>query len=163
MNILNRLDMLVNEIPEEIIELSGEELSHKRAPDKWSKKEILGHLCDSAFNNHSRFIRAQFEDAPFKLIPYKQNEWVKFNHYQQMDINDIINLWVTLNKQIHNVISNIPEAKLDVECDLGEAAFREGEKTKSLFWLIEDYILHMEYHLNQVVNVDWLRGDYGKS
>lgn len=150
-NTVNRINALVNQIPEKVLAIPENELSFKRSPEKWSKKEILGHLCDSAFNNHSRFVRAQFEPEPFKVISYEQNEWVKLNHYQQMNIKDILNLWVTINRQITFVVSNIPEAKLGVMCDLGQAAFREGEVEKTLLWLIEDYLVHMEYHLKQIV------------
>jgi hypothetical protein len=152
MNITNRINKLILEIPQRIQSLPENELSFKRAPEKWSKKEILGHLCDSAFNNHSRFVRVQFEEQPFKVVPYEQNEWVKLNNYQNMQISDICNLWAALNKQVIHVILSIPEEKLGILCDLGKAAFREGEIEKTLLWLIEDYLVHMEYHLRQIVD-----------
>lgn len=154
MNLINRLNQLINEAPQKIKKIPEPELSLKPAPDKWSKKEILGHLCDSAYNNHSRFVRAQFEKQPFKVIPYEQDEWVKRNNYQNMSTADVIQLWLTLNKQIVNVITAIPEDKLGIECELGNAAFREGEIEKTLLWLIEDYIVHMEYHLNQIIDTN---------
>jgi hypothetical protein len=162
-NIINRLNYLISEIPLKVSAISEDALLEKPAADKWSKKEIIGHLCDSAFNNQSRFIRAQFETEPFKITPYAQDEWVKLNHYQSMPTSEILNLWVTLNRQVTNVISHIPEGKLAVICDLGTAAFREGHIEKNLLWLIEDYVVHMEYHLRQVINEDWLRSDYVKS
>ncbi len=162
-NIINRINQLIREVPQKVTAISEDTLSAKPAADKWSKKEIIGHLCDSAFNNHSRFIRAQFELEPFKIIPYTQDEWVKLNNYQGMPTSEILNLWVTLNTQIANVISNIPSDKLAVVCDLGTAAFREGHIEKNLLWLIEDYVVHMEYHLRQVINEEWLRSDYVKS
>ncbi|MBZ0202916.1 MAG: DinB family protein [Ignavibacteria bacterium] len=159
-NSINRISYLIDEIPVRIKSVKAEILSKKPAPDKWSKKEILGHLCDSAVNNLSRFIRAQFEPEPFKVIPYAQNEWVELNNYQKMDIEAILVYWVTLNKQIVHIVSNISEAKLGVVCNLGNAAFREGEIEKNLLWLFEDYLIHMEYHLRQIIEDDWLRGDY---
>ena len=152
-NTINRIIYLVNEVPAKIINIDAALLSKKPAPDKWSKKEILGHLCDSAVNNLSRFIRAQFEEQPFKIVPYEQNHWVKRNNYQETDINDIIEYWVVLNKRIAFIISNIPEETLGILCNLGNAAFREGEIEKNLLWLIEDYVVHMEYHLRQIVEV----------
>lgn len=130
-NIINRISCLVNSVPGKITAIPENELGSKPKPEKWSKKEILGHLCDSAFNNHSRFIRAQFEPEPFKVIPYEQNQWVKLNGYQTMKAEDIITLWVTLNKQIINMLAIIPETKLGVICDLGTAAFREGKVEKN--------------------------------
>ncbi len=162
-NIINRLNYLISEVPQKVSAVSEDAIAAKPSADKWSKKEIIGHLCDSAFNNHSRFIRAQFEEGPFKVISYAQDEWVELNHYQQMKTEDVLSLWVTLNRQIVQVISNIPSDKLAVVCDLGTAAFREGNVEKNLLWLIEDYVVHMEYHLRQVLNEDWLRNDYVKS
>ncbi len=150
-NIINRLKFLLYEVPEKLSNLSGNELSLKPHEDKWSKKEIIGHLCDSAINNLSRFVRGQFEKQPFKVISYNQDKWVKVNHYNEIKIEEIINYWRSLNRQIINVITNIPEDKLAVVCNLGNAAFREVETDKTLLWLIEDYLFHIEYHLRQVV------------
>ncbi len=150
-NTINRLNYLVNEIPGKIKEIPEVELTNKPAPGKWSKQEILGHLCDSAINNLSRFIRAQFEDEPFMVVPYGQDEWVSLNHYNEMKTDDVLTYWIAVNKQIIQIISNIPEDKLAVICELGNAAFREGELDKTLLWLIEDYLVHMEYHLRQVI------------
>lgn len=161
-NVTNRIAGLIEKIPDSVKEIPINDLEFRRAPGKWSKKEILGHLCDSAINNLSRFVRAQFEGQPFKIEPYAQNEWVKLNNYQETKIDVIINYWVTLNRQIINIISIIPEEKLGVVCDLGQAAFREGEADKTLLWLIEDYLVHMEYHLRQISGAEWLRDEYGK-
>ena len=151
-NTINRMNFLILDVSERINNYSEDELSAKPNPVKWSKKEILGHLCDSATNNLSRFIRAQLEDEPFRVVPYRQDEWVKLNGYNEMKAERIVKLWCALNLQITNVISRIPEEKLAVKCDLGDSAFREGESEKNLLWLIEDYLIHMEYHLNQIFN-----------
>lgn len=150
-NTINRLNYLIGEFPQKLLEISIEKLSHKPAPDKWSKKEILGHLCDSAVNNLSRFIRAQFEEQPFKVVSYEQDDWVRVNHYKEMPVEDVMKFWVSINSRIAYVISKIPEEKLGVICDLGDAAFRQDDKEKNLLWLIEDYIVHMEYHLKQII------------
>ena len=150
-NSINRISFLLNEVPDKIKLIPDGELSLKPSPGKWSKKEILGHLCDSGINNLSRFTRAQFEDEPFRVIPYGQDDWVRLNHYNEMKSDDVLTYWIAINKQIVQIISNIPEAKLGVICSLGNAAFREGETDKTLLWLIEDYVVHMEYHLRQIV------------
>jgi len=149
-NTINRLNSLINEVPGKIKQINSDNLSYKKSPGKWSKKEILGHLCDSAVNNLSRFVRAQFEEQPFKITPYAQDDWVRINHYNEMETGELLDYWVSLNKQIVQIISNIPEEKLAVQIELGDAAFREGESEKNLLWLIEDYVVHMEYHLKQV-------------
>src|SRR6187549_2095402 len=58
-----------------------------RAPGKWSPKQILGHLTDSAANNHQRFVRAQEQD-PLKLPGYAQEHWVACQHYEQRPWGD---------------------------------------------------------------------------
>ncbi len=159
-NIINRLDYLLREIPEKISFIKQDIFNKKPAENKWSKKEILGHLCDSAVNNLSRFVRAQIEPSPFELVSYDQDKWVLVNHYNEMTADEVIDYWVSLNRQIVRIVKNIPENKLAAECILGNAAFREGEIVKSLLWLIEDYLLHMEYHLRQIIEEKWLRNDY---
>lgn len=150
-NTINRINSQLNTVPEIVLHMPDSELCFKRTPEKWSKKEIMGHLCDSAVNNLSRFVRAQFEEEPFKIVPYAQDDWVKINHYNEMGTGELLNYWVSLNKQIVQIISNIPEEKLAVSIELGNAAFREDESEKNLLWLIEDYVVHMEYHLKQIV------------
>ena len=144
-NTINRIKYIVNECPAMIKSIPETEFSKKPSPEKWSKKELLGHLCDSAVNNLGRFVRAQFEPQPFKLIKYDQNNWVKMNNYQEDSRDNIINFWIILNNRIIDVLTKIPEEKLGNQCDLGE------EGTKTLLWLIEDYLLHMEYHLKQII------------
>jgi len=151
-NIINRIENLLVEIPHKLNEYSEDKLSRKPEPDKWSKKEILGHLCDSALNNLSRFIRAQFEPEPFVITGYNQDDWVKMNHYMEMTTENLLNYWVTLNKQIIHVISNMPGEKLAIECIFNGTAYREPGGDNNLLWLFEDYLAHMEYHLTQIVN-----------
>lgn len=149
-NIVNKLSSLVNVTCERLNDADDKQYSVKPSARKWSKKEIIGHLCDSAVNNLSRFIRAQFEPEPFIVTRYSQNEWVKLNGYNEMNLNDILSYWQALNSQIVQVIKSIPPDKLDIKLDLGDAAFREDGENKNLLWLIEDYVIHMEYHLKQV-------------
>jgi len=79
-----------------------------------------------------------------------QNEWVNINHYQDTDSNEIVSYWVSLNSRINYVISKIPPDKLSVQCELDNIAFRTPGEDKSLLWLIEDYVVHMEHHLKQL-------------
>lgn len=150
-NTINHIISLLKEVPEKVNDIPENVLAEKMSPEKWSKKEIMGHLCDSAINNLSRFVRAQFEEQPFELTPYAQDGWVRINHYNEMETGELLNYWVTLNKQIVQIISNIRKDKLAVTVELGNAAFREDKSEKTLLWLIEDYVVHMEYHLKQVV------------
>src|SRR6185312_15990354 len=84
--------------------------NYKPGPDKWSKKEIIGHLIDSAQINLQRFVRCTYEEN-FKLT-YEQVEWVQAQHYQDADIGDLLALWQSLNHQIIRVLTNYPTDRL---------------------------------------------------
>ena len=121
----------------------GEEVwNAKFSIAKWSKKEILGHLCDSAFNNMRRFVVSQYEEN--NTIIYRQNEWVALQDYQNADYKDIIELWRLLNEQIVRIIEKMPTEKLQNTCITNEA--------HTLQFLIEDYISHLNHHLLQILN-----------
>lgn len=113
--------------------------------DKWSAKEIIGHLCDSAQINLQRFIRCTYEEN-FKLI-YFQNEWVEVQKYQQADIKDILSLWRLLNTQIQRVLDNYLPDRWQVKCDNG----RDSVSLNTVEFLANDYVAHMKHHLNQIV------------
>ncbi len=119
--------------------------SSKPYPEKWSKKEILGHLIDSAANNHQRFIRIQFEDIP--VISYDQNKWNSFSYHNRMDSRQLIQFWTSYNKQIAELFKYIPEDALNRKCIAG------GNEV-SLEFLIVDYVSHLEHHLKQIVNYE---------
>lgn len=142
--LISRLEKYISETEEKVSGISEEEMSRKPAPGKWSKKEIIGHLIDSAVNNQARFVRAQFEPQPFVVQKYAQNEWVEAQKYNEMKPAAILNLWSAYNRHIIWVIKNIPVEKLAVPVDIG--AF----KTFTLGWLIEDYVDHMEHHLKSL-------------
>ena len=140
---LLRLNRFIEKVPVLFNKMTEDMLSNKPSPEKWSKKEILGHLIDSAVNNHIRFIKIQLEPAPYQITPYKQNDWVKLNRYQQKQGKEIAELWAQLNKQIYYVVSQIPKEVLQTRIKLAN-----GEST--LEWLITDYVEHMEHHLKQI-------------
>ena len=139
---LNRLQYLINTIPDKLRAIPDADFSHKPAPEKWSKKEIIGHLIDSATNNHHRFVRAQFEDAP--KITYALNEWNTASRYQDMESRHVIAFWANYNQHLIEVVKRIPQADMLRECNNG------GENNVTLQWLIEDYVAHMEHHLRQI-------------
>ena len=125
---------------------SQEELWHKPAQGKWSKQEILGHLIDSAINNLKRFTEIQFLPQPYKVISYRQNELVAINHYQELPLAHLLDLWKVLNRQISYVVKNIQPEKLDYPVD---PQYENGEM-KNLGWIICDYVAHLEHHLSQI-------------
>src|SRR5436190_2017362 len=98
---LLRLQSLLDTIPFIWINITEAEWNAKPQPDKWSKKEILGHLLDSATNNHQRFVRAQFEDAPH--IIYDQNKWNRHSHYNKMSSAHLISFWTLYNRHLMEI------------------------------------------------------------
>ena len=128
-----------------------ESIAHKQwidkpNPDKWSKLEILGHLCDSAYNNMRRFIISQYEQN--NKIYYLQNEWVRIQHYQDMPVDDIILLWKFLNLQLNRIIETMPNELLSNTCDTG----KESPNICTLEFLINDYVEHLNHHLHQILD-----------
>lgn len=100
------------------------------------------------FNNTSMlvllYMGCQFEQQPFTVLPYNQNDWVLTQNYQSIPILEIVGFWTALNKQIVRVISKISEEKLLYLCDIGD------NKSITLFELIQDYLGHMDHHLIQI-------------
>ncbi|MFT3796311.1 DinB family protein [Flavobacterium sp.] len=113
---------------------------------KWSRKQILGHLIDSAINNLQRFTEIGYQPQPYVYREYHQAELVQMNDYQNMDTKELLQLWLSLNKQIARVMHNQTEERLDLK-----VLFTDGELS-DLRFIMQDYPEHMEYHLNQIVN-----------
>lgn len=143
-NSVNRLKVLLANIPALLLEISEDLFSMKINSTKWSKKEILGHLIDSAANNHQRFIRVQYENIP--TIKYDQNKWNELNHYQQLESKHIIQLWTIYNQHLLEILKRIPEENLGMELNVG------NEINVTLQFLMDDYLLHLEHHLKQIVD-----------
>jgi hypothetical protein len=142
---IQRLEYICDTLPEQLAQISEKDFSWRPAPGKWSKKEILGHLIDSANNNHQRFVRGQFQSAP--AISYEQNNWVSNNHYQEMTGEVIINLWSAYNRFLVSLMRRIPEENLKRTC------VSDGTREVTLEWLMVDYVRHLEHHLAQIVTL----------
>lgn len=138
---ISRLSYIIEKVPNILAEIGEEKMSLKPLPSKWSKKEIIGHLIDSATNNHQRFVRGQFETLP--EIRYDQDKWNEFGFYQQIDSKQIISFWAIYNKQLLEIIKRIPEENL-------KRQIKVGENLLTLDFLIADYVDHLEHHLRQV-------------
>ena len=142
--IITRLQQIIAVVPGNLDRFSPEEITGRPAPGKWSKREILGHLCDSALHNWQRFTTAQRQEAPLQIIPYPQNDLVRLNNYQQLPTGQVAALWASLNTQIVAVLKIMPEEKLPHPVILPDGT------TVTLRFLIEDYLEHLEHHLLQI-------------
>ena len=138
------LEKIINTQIPNLKNISEEEYNFKPSPAKWSKKEILGHLIDSAQSNIRRFVVAQYEENPF--IKYSQDKWVSIANYQHWDTPDIINLWYLLNKQVYHIFNNTPETMYQRTC--------QTEALHSIEWLATDYLKHLRHHLHVILNLE---------
>ena len=144
-NTAHELLQIINEFSISITNMPDELFSSKPNSDKWSKKEVLGHLIDSANNNLRRFICGQYEETP-KII-YQQNFWVTANNYQSIEKENIIQLWKLINNQICEVLLNMPIENGNLKCNTGG----DKEELHSIAWLADDYVKHLKHHLNQIL------------
>ncbi|QDU87841.1 DinB superfamily protein [Pirellulimonas nuda] len=119
------------------------EAAHKPAPDRWSKKEILGHLIDSASNNHQRFVRSQLEGG-LTFPGYEQEGWARCQHYASADWGLLIDLWSSYNRHLAEVIELLPPAATDETCRIG------SYDPMTLAAVVEDYVVHLDHHLAQL-------------
>ena len=145
----------VEDAARRMLAISEEESGAPRAQGKWSRKEIVGHLIDSASNNHQRFVRAQFTDH--LVFPgYEQESWVRAQGYKDEPWPLLVELWRSFNLHLAHVMERAPEsARLDARerHNLGEIGWikiGEGEPA-TLEYLMRDYVSHLKNHLRQIL------------
>lgn len=143
--LIRNLEYLISEVSKFVSETSDEILSEKTNPEKWSKKEILGHLIDSGINNLQRFTEIQFDDKPYRLESYNQNELVKANRYQGAESDEILNLLQAINRRIIHVIKAQTKESLEYKIVTDKGTFFD------LKFLIGDYVNHFEHHVKQII------------
>ena len=153
---LNWFQRYLNEQFDLLTEINNDLASEKINSDKWSRKEILGHLIDSANVNYNRFINAVSKD---NLIfeSYPQDDWVELQFYNDRDWNELVDLWKLLNLHIIVLVNNIPEdkkANKSSRHNFDKICWKQvkGNEKSSLDYLIKDYIGHLKHHLNQIYN-----------
>jgi hypothetical protein len=135
-------------------EMSPADWTQSRGEGKWTRLQILGHLFDSAMNNHQRFVRAMTQDS-LEFPGYDQEAMVRIQNHGAAPSHLLIGLWESLNLYIARVIAQRPEARAGTLCVIG------GGTPVTLDFLIVDYARHMEHHLRQIfegmdVAVRWM-------
>jgi len=140
---LKDLRELLNRLPARLTALDANRLEHKPAPNAWSKKEELGHLLDSAANNHQRIVRTQLEERP-AMPNYDGDEWVALHRYQQRDWQELIGLWAALNRQLLAAAEAVPDSAWPRTCTIADSA------PLTLRFVFDDYVRHMLHHLQHI-------------
>ena len=137
------LRQVANSFSKELLAADARAAARRPAPGTWSPKEVVGHLIDSAANNHQRFVRAQQGDA-LTLPGYEQNHWVTAQGYQDADWPHLVTLWTHLNLHLADVMARIPPAKYAVPCVIGD------DTPVTLEFVVIDYLRHLRHHMAQI-------------
>lgn len=142
---IEHLEKIIRIYSRRLEALTDESYDWRSAPEKWSKKEILGHLVDSAQNNIRRFIVAQYEDTP--TILYAQDEWVTRSGYRHYPVRSLVMLWSLLNNHIVKILSNMSPESAQRKCAMGGTP-------QPLEWVAADYCNHLLHHLHQILDLE---------
>jgi DinB superfamily len=159
-NPARRLLHTVERVTPRLLALDDAATARRPAPGRWSPREIVGHLIDSASNNHQRFVRAQFqEDLVFP--GYAQDAWVAAQRYQHAPWRELVGLWTAFNRHLANVIAVAPEdvrMKPRERHNLHQIAFRTvpQDQPATLDYFMRDYVDHLEHHLKQILGPEAL-------
>ena len=146
-HIANALQATIDDALPRLRALSDRQATRDRGAGKWVAKEILGHLIDSAANNHQRFVRARMVD-PVIFPGYDQNAWVTAHGYATRPWSELVDIWVAYNAQIAQVVSSTSLGRGVVQCVIGD------HEAVTLEWLMQDYVQHMKHHLAQILPVE---------
>jgi hypothetical protein len=154
MSVAKELRTTIRESTPKLLSISDETASWKPGPDVWSPKEIIGHLIDSASNNHVRFVKAQFVDD-LVFDGYEQDRWVTAQSYNQRLWRELVECWKTLNKNLANVMEAVPAAAATMpraRHNLDEIAWKPVPRTEpaTLEYFMMDYVGHLRHHIKQV-------------
>ncbi len=112
-------------------------------PDSWTRKQELGHLIDSAANNHIRIALATI-NGEFRGEGYAQDKWVEAHGYRDLPWHLLVELWSSGNQLLAELIARVPESHLNNRCLIGWSVV-------TLRFVIEDYVLHMQHHLDHIL------------
>lgn len=138
-----RLKHIVEVAPDRLLSLTDQRASARPAPGKWSPKEELGHLIDSAANNHQRIVRAQLETAP-RMPGYRGDDWVTLHAYQQREWRELVTTWAAFNRQLFEASRNLSDAAAVRSCTIAES------EPLTIRFVLEDYVVHMLHHLGHI-------------
>lgn len=126
--------------------LIGEDRSAEAVrPGGWLRKEVLGHLLDSAANNHQRFVRAAL-DGKYEGPSYEQEGWIRLNGYSELPWSALLDSWRDRNATLARIVTRIDEQRLQAPCKIGE------NPAVPLEFVIVDYLRHLDHHAAQIAS-----------
>ena len=138
-----RFELIVKNAPHRLVDISEEAAALKPDPARWSKKEILGHLIDSAGNNHQRFVRCQ-QTQRLEFPEYDQDPWVACQAYATEPWPDLVNLWLLMNRHLLHIVKSAPQEVHKHQLVIGH------HEPMTFEALVPSYLKHLEHHLAQI-------------
>lgn len=138
-------DVLTRELPN-LLALAEEQAVETRRPGSWTRKHELGHLIDSAANNHIRIANAAIHGA-FEGPSYAQEEWVRLHGYDELPWSSLVHFWFRYNALLVQLIQRVDPARLSSPCTI-------AGRRLTLEEVIGEYVLHMQHHLDQILHRD---------
>jgi hypothetical protein len=138
-----KLLALVNAAEPRLREISETESAQPVLAGGWSRKQVIGHLIDSASNNHQRFVRAALQTS-LDFPGYDQSGNVQVQAVQDAHWQLLVALWAAYNRYLAHVIARLPVPKLKTVCRIG------SDKPVTLDFLATDYLRHLRHHLSQL-------------
>lgn len=149
------LRAIVDDAAARLMTIDERAAARPRAPGKWSPKAIVGHLIDSAINNHARFVRAQLQDD--LVFPgYDQDAWVRVQRYDERAWPELVEAWRAYNGQLVEVMRAAAQAEIDrprARHNLDQIGFQSlpAGESATLGFLMRDYVAHLQHHLRQIL------------
>jgi hypothetical protein len=156
MQSLKQLRALIDKTPARLNKLPLSRVELKPSLSNWSPKQELGHLLDSAANNHQRIVRTQLEDEP-RMPDYDGDAWVELHGYQKRNWKEMIELWRALNEQLLAAAEATPATAWSRTCTIADSL------PLTLKFVFEDYLEHMIHHLQHIgIEIEQLETENGE-
>ena len=147
------LSQIVNEAEPGLKRITATDAAARTSPAKWTRKEILSHLIDSATNNHQRFVRG-VEQKGGAFPSYSQDFLVKLQRANEAEWSLVIALWASYNRYLAHILSGLPPEAQECSCTVGDS------KPMTVLFVAEDYVEHLKHHLKQILGRRW-QSTYG--
>lgn len=144
--IASALEAVVESAGRRLQETSPEAIDPTRPSGAWSARQILGHLIDSAANNHHRFVRIQQAES-LEFPAYDQRAWVACQHYEDRDWAELVSLWTAYNRHLVHVLRAMPDEQLAKPC---RVVANDASEPQALGEVARSYVEHMRHHLAQL-------------